>query len=262
MDENEYPEIGELVLVKVKKVFKYGAFVEFEEYEDIDGYIPINEVASKWIKNIHEFVSVGQRKVARVYRIDKAKGHIDLSLKKVTESDEKRKLEDTRKNTRAVKLFDIAINNCKITEDKSMDYLERLVQEHGDIHTAMAELFEKKEEAVKNIKLPKELVEELIKIASENMKKQNAVLNYVCEISVYEPKGIDIIKKLLGSRKTPKEFKYTINYMGAPKYKFKFIGPDYKKLDKYTSSFFDSLKNDISRYKSEFNIEQLKKNSD
>ena len=56
-----YPEEGELVVVSVKSVKQNGADVTLDEYEGVDGFIFIGEIASGWIKNIRRFVREGQR---------------------------------------------------------------------------------------------------------------------------------------------------------------------------------------------------------
>ena len=45
-----YPEEGELVIVTVHSVKQNGADVSLDEYEGVDGFIFIGEIASGWIK--------------------------------------------------------------------------------------------------------------------------------------------------------------------------------------------------------------------
>ena len=44
-----YPEEGELVVVSVKSVKQNGADVTLDEYEGVDGFIFIGEIASGWM---------------------------------------------------------------------------------------------------------------------------------------------------------------------------------------------------------------------
>jgi translation initiation factor 2 subunit 1 len=257
--EINYPNVGELVLIKIKKVFKYGAFVYLEEFPELEGYLPISEIASRWIKNIHEFVSVGQRKVARVYHLDHHKNQIDISIKRVSESDKKRKIEDVRRNTRAMKLFDIAAKNSKIDEEKSIIYMDVLINKYGDIYSAMSSISEDKENALNTMNFPKLFSENLIKIASENMKKPVAVLNYFMYLTVYEPKGVEIIKKALAPTKIPSKYTVKMIYAGAPRYNISFTGPDYKNVDRFSKTFFKAIEDKVSKYNSEMSYEQIKK---
>ena len=73
------PDKGDIVLIKINKVMRYGAYCELVEYK-MDAYLPIGEVASGWIKNIHEFIREGQKDAAKVSFIDPAKNTVDISL--------------------------------------------------------------------------------------------------------------------------------------------------------------------------------------
>ena len=43
----------------------YGAFCTLPEYKDLEAFLHVSEVAPRWIKNIHDFISEGQRYVVR-----------------------------------------------------------------------------------------------------------------------------------------------------------------------------------------------------
>lgn len=53
----ELPREGSLAIAVVKKIMPYGAFCTLTEYGDIEAFMHISEVAPRWIKNIHEFLS-------------------------------------------------------------------------------------------------------------------------------------------------------------------------------------------------------------
>ena len=89
---NLRPQVGSSVIAKVIRVAQFGAYCKLPEYNDIDVFLPIREVSSGWIKNIHEFVHNGQIVVCKVIYIDKEKGTIDVSIKKITNKESKEKL--------------------------------------------------------------------------------------------------------------------------------------------------------------------------
>jgi translation initiation factor 2 subunit 1 len=55
------PSEGELVVVSVTTVKQNGAYVSLDEFEGLEGFIFIGEIASGWVKNIRAFVREGQR---------------------------------------------------------------------------------------------------------------------------------------------------------------------------------------------------------
>ena len=49
------------MVATIKTVKQNGAYVDLDEYEGIEGFIFIGEIASGWVKNIRGFVREGQR---------------------------------------------------------------------------------------------------------------------------------------------------------------------------------------------------------
>ncbi|KKK83062.1 hypothetical protein LCGC14_2797170, partial [marine sediment metagenome] len=84
-----FPREGEFLVCKVTEVERQYVYVDLIDYKGLPsedsakGMIHISEISSRWIKNIRSFVRIGQRLVLRVLRVDKEKGHIDLSLRRV-----------------------------------------------------------------------------------------------------------------------------------------------------------------------------------
>ena len=58
----ELPDHDELVIAVIKKIMPYGAFCSLPEYGNVEAFLHVSEVAPRWIKNIHEFISEGQKK--------------------------------------------------------------------------------------------------------------------------------------------------------------------------------------------------------
>ena len=118
----KFPERDSLAIATVTKILPYGAFLSLTEYEGTEAFMHISEVAPRWIKNIHEFISVNQTLVVRVHRLDPEKMQVDVSLKRVNEDERKRKIEEVRRKTRARKLLGVAIKKTK--SKKSLEKLE------------------------------------------------------------------------------------------------------------------------------------------
>ncbi|MEM4157927.1 MAG: S1 RNA-binding domain-containing protein, partial [Candidatus Methanomethylicaceae archaeon] len=110
--KREYPEIGEFVIGTAVKIQDHGAYVNLDEFNKT-GYIPIGEIASTWVKNIRDYIKEGQKVVLKVIRVDEKKGHIDLSLKKVTEREKKEKLIQWKRTKRAEKILEEVASSLK-----------------------------------------------------------------------------------------------------------------------------------------------------
>ncbi|KAF6814141.1 Eukaryotic translation initiation factor 2 subunit alpha [Colletotrichum musicola] len=85
--ENKYPEIDEFVMVNVKQIAEMGAYVKLLEYDNIDGMILLSELSRRRIRSIQKLIRVGRNEVVVVLRVDKEKGYIDLSKRRVSPED-------------------------------------------------------------------------------------------------------------------------------------------------------------------------------
>src|SRR3990172_3287173 len=119
--EFDWPEEAELVVCTVKEVKNFGGFVTLDEYESKEGFIHIAEVSSGWIKYIRDYVREGQKLVCKVLRVDRDKGHIDLSLKAVNEHQRREKIQEWKNEQKAEKLLAIVAERLGVTVDDAWD---------------------------------------------------------------------------------------------------------------------------------------------
>lgn len=87
MYEQKFPEVDDLVVVEVKSIEEMGAYVALKEYNDIEGMILLSELSRRRIRSINKIIRVGRLEVVLVLRVDKEKGYIDLSKRRVSDED-------------------------------------------------------------------------------------------------------------------------------------------------------------------------------
>ncbi|CAN8102274.1 unnamed protein product [Discula destructiva] len=85
--EEKYPEVDSFVMVNVKQIADMGAYVKLLEYDNIDGMILLSELSRRRIRSIQKLIRVGRNEVVVVLRVDKEKGYIDLSKRRVSRED-------------------------------------------------------------------------------------------------------------------------------------------------------------------------------
>jgi len=81
----------------VTKVFNQGAFMRLDEYGGEEGMVHVSEVASGWIKNIRDYVREGQKVVCKVLAVDPKRKHIDLSIRRVKDSERRWKVQQLKR---------------------------------------------------------------------------------------------------------------------------------------------------------------------
>ncbi|MFA6213669.1 MAG: S1 RNA-binding domain-containing protein [Candidatus Micrarchaeia archaeon] len=237
----DMPEQDELVLATVKKIMPYGAFCSLDEYGGRESFVHISEVAPRWIKNIHEFLRDGQKLVAKVYHLDLEKGQIDLSLKRVTESEKKAKVEGNRREKRADKLFEVALKIAKSTKSEEIAARNALVDKHGSLIDSIEALSEQGEAAIAGLKIEKGLGKALLEVASKSMKKARAEVNGIFSLTVFSPDGVEAVRRIFSSVKKPSGADVEFLYLGAPRYQIRVVADDFKSADKALDDIVEAL---------------------
>ncbi len=231
--EIKFPEEGEILFGRIKKIMSYGAFCSLDDYPEVDGFIHISEVAPRWIKNIHEFLKDKQRVFVRVIRIDKEKGHIDVSIKRVSKQEAEEKLLRIRMEKRGQKLFEQFVNEQKMKKKDAEKLSNKMLKRYRTIYECLEEIVYEGPDAIKGLRISKKIAEKLIEFAKKNIKKQVAKVEGLIDFVSYAENGVEVIKKSLGSLEfEKKEESLKIFYFGAPRYMIRSIAEDYKKAEK------------------------------
>ena len=232
---NPMPEQDKLVIATVKKIMPYGAFCTLDEFGGREAFLHVSEVASRWVKNIHEFLKEGQRVVARVHRVTPEKDQVDLSLRRVTESDKKLKMEDYRREKRSQKLIELCAKKAKSDATETGKVIAELVKAHGDIYSALEAISFNGESAFSGMLLSAEWKKILTEVAEANVHKPEVVISELVTAQDYSSDAIDRIKHVFTSvlsLSKGEDLEVTVHYVGAPNYMLKVRAPDYKIAEK------------------------------
>lgn len=85
--KEKYPEVEDVVMVTVRAIAEMGAYVHLLEYNGIEGMILLSELSRRRIRSINKLIRVGKTEPVVVIRVDKDKGYIDLSKRRVSAED-------------------------------------------------------------------------------------------------------------------------------------------------------------------------------
>jgi len=247
----EWPELGDLVVATAKRIESYGAYVTLDEYGNKEGLLHISEISTRWVRNIRNHVREGQKLVLLVHRLDKEKGQIDLSLKRVGKGEYKGKMEEFKKEQRARTLLSQAAKLLNISEADLYKTVEPpLLHKYGNLYDGLEEVVKKGSETLTKLGLPDEMSETLTKLAAEKIKTKMFKAQGVLSISSTDPKGIILIKEaLLTMKKMAKKKKIDVDIyaLGAPKYRLELAADDHKRLESSLKDLVDEVATEIEK---------------
>jgi translation initiation factor 2 subunit 1 len=226
----EWPEVGDLVIATVQSVTDYGAYVKLDEYDKV-GLLHVSEVSSSWIRNIRDFVREGQKVVLKVLRVNVEKGHIDLSLRRVTKREKIEKIMFWKRERKAETLM-------RNVAEKAGVSLEEVYEKAGVSMEREYGLYESFEKAVKEgigvltkIGVPENLATVIAEVAKERIRAPMVKVKGTVELRCMKPNGVKIIKEaFLNAKKTEKlrDAKIHFYVIAAPKYGIEVMAENYK----------------------------------
>ncbi|GAB7094931.1 translation initiation factor IF-2 subunit alpha [Halolamina litorea] len=229
MAGNEWPEPGELVVGTVDEIADFGVFVDLEGYEH-RGLVHISEVASGWIKNVRDHVSVGRTVVAKVLEVDESAQQVDLSLKDVNEHQRKETIQRWKNQQKAEKWMELAFG-----EDHGRDdVVEALLVDHDSLYDAFEDAAIHGMEALEDVDIDDDAVQAVVQTARENVSVPYVNVTGYVDIRSPGPDGVDDVKTALraaegeGDDDVPEEVELSVSYVGAPEYRIEVQAPDYK----------------------------------
>ncbi|MBS3123453.1 S1 RNA-binding domain-containing protein [Candidatus Woesearchaeota archaeon] len=225
------PEDEEIILCKVTKLFPNSVFVDILEYPGKQGMIHISEVSPGRIRNLRDFVSQDRQIVCKVLRIDRERGHIDLSLRRVNTTQRSEKLEEIKQELKAEALIS---NLAKKLQQPAEKFYRELVAKVFKEYSHLYLCFRGLVAGTANLEkmgVEKNLAKEITTAVLDKFKPEKVFLEGDIVLQSYLPDGVEKIKNtLLAIEKISTHIKTT--YLGAGRYKIRVEAGDYKEAEK------------------------------
>jgi len=208
-------------MVQVKDVVENGAYVILLEYGNIEGMITPNEYTTVRMKSVNKVMKVGKQEVVVVLRVDKEKGYIDLSKKRV-QVDEIKACED--RFNKAKQVHSILRN---VAEKANVD-LERLYEtigwplykQFGHAFDALKVALLEPDKMFANIKMSEDIKEKVIAEIKRRLTPPSVKVRADFEMTCYTYEGIDGIREALraGEKLSNPQVDIKFQVVTAPQY--------------------------------------------
>jgi len=233
-----FPEENELVMCTVTKVQFHSVFANLDEYGK-GGMIHISEVSPGRIRNIRDFVKEGKKVVCKILRINTEKGHIDLSLRRVTETQKRNKVDGIKQEQKAEKILEFVSKDLKLDVNKLFEDITANVLKK---YESLYEFFQNvvtDSNAIKDAGLDEKTAKKLEEAIKVRIKEVSVKSEGKLKLTSYASNGIDIVKEALKKAVETREENISIKYLGAGTYSFIVIAKDYKEAEKLLKEGLD-----------------------
>lgn len=230
----EFPDEYEVLFGRVSRLLGTSVFVKLEGY-DKEGVMSFSEVAPGRIRNIRDYVNADQRIVCKVIRVNGEKGHIDLSLRRVSQKEKKDLFELEKHKKEAMIIIELVL------KDKSkIQQMENNISQSIQISELPHKIMSDSKEGFKILKkagFSDEEANKFVEIILEKEKDKKVVVKNMISLASEAPDGIEKIKKILDGF----DAKVKINYISAPIYSISVESNNYKDANKRIKEVLDNI---------------------
>ena len=256
----ELPEVGYIVIATIKRVESYGAYVGLDEFGGKEGLLHISEISSRWVRNIRNHVRPGQKVVLQVLRTDPSKEQVDLSLRRVSRDEKRKKLEEWKKARKSETLLtQVAHELGKDVEELYDAEGVKIVERYGSLYEGLETASKQGVSALTEAGVSADIAKILSKIAKEKIVIKGVTVQGVIEMTSLGSEGVEDIKSAFIDASTVAEeydSNITITTLGAPKYRIELAAEDYKKAELALDKTVSSIRSNWEKVEGTFNYKR------
>ena len=249
-----FPEEGELVLCTVTRVLHTGVFVNLDKYNK-DGLITLTEVSPGRIRNIRDYVKVNKKIVCKVLKVDESSQHIFLSLRRVSNSERAKIIEDYKKEKDYTKMLHFIIKQ----EDKLKSVVSVIKQDYETLVHFFNYVMQKTD-AERMILLKRYFnsgdIGKLIEVLTERFKVKPVEIKQEFTLKTRDNNGVKKLNAIGSIIEKLNIQNVKITSLGSPKYLIKIVAGDYKKANTTMKSLIKKIESTAKELNIEINFDK------
>lgn len=250
-----FPEVNEFVKCTVKKIYGNSVFVTIDEYEK-EGVLTISEIAPGRIRNLRDHVTEDKVIICKVLRVDANANRIDVSLRRVSITVMKDKLEEIKKEEYSDKIYTDVAKILETTKEELFEKTyEPIFDEYVTVFEALYDIMLDNSKIEMFTNLSKEQRDVFVKNINDKIKPEEVQYKTKFDLNSFDENGVLKIKEAIKlSVEATKYDKIKVSYLAAGKFGLVIKHDDIKLASKVFNSFKSSLESNAKSNKLELSI--------
>ena len=248
---HELPEVGEIVVATIAKIGDHGAYATLDEYNGIQGFLHVSEIAHGWVRNVSKFVKEGEKKVLLVKKIREGREEIDLSLKQVSRDQQKKKLLDVKRFEKGKGIMKNIQEKAKLLDGDIEKLEDKILSKYDSVYEGVVDVARNGIKVFSDLKLPKKTLD-IIEEVSIKIKLPSVEIRGILELTDNSSNGVENIRNSLQGFENADQNGVKILYVGAPKYRISVTASDFKSAEKTLKPILEDIQKNIEKNKGSF----------
>jgi len=245
----QWPETGDLVMATIESVMDYGAYANLDEYHR-RGFLHISEISSARIRNVRDFVRENQKMVLKVLRVDVEKGHIDLSLRRVTKRERIEKVKSWKKDRKGEALLHAVAEKLGLPVDEVYQKAGIIMEQKYGLYEGFEKVVRDGQEVLTKLDIPEDIVKVIAQVAEERIKIKLVKVKGVLEVRCMKPNGVKCIQDAFMSAKKSqktKDAKIEFYVIAAPRYSVEVSADNWKRAEELIEKVGENVVENITK---------------
>jgi translation initiation factor 2 subunit 1 len=211
----------------------YGAYANLDEYNK-RGFLHISEISSSRIRNVRDLVREKQKMVLKVLRVDVEKGHIDLSLRRVTKRERIEKIKSWKEDRKGEVLLRAVAEKVGLPVEEVYQKVGLLIEEKYGLYEGFEKVLKEGTEALTKLDIPEDIAKAFAQVAEERIRIKMVKVRGTLEIRCMKPNGVKCIQDaLIDTQKAQKTKDAKIEFcvIAAPRYSVEVSADNWKRAE-------------------------------
>jgi len=257
---NDFPHVGEVVIGTCTKISNHGAYFLINGFEHLGkeaGFVHISEISKTWVRQIRKHIQLNQRTVAKVLRVNPARGEVDLSIRRVSESQRRKKLEEFKHEKRAASMITALTKRLEFNEKESDELFRKLYEISPSLYKLLKKV--RKEGSEPLNPLDDELAEKIHETVKKELVLPTVELVGIASVSIYEPNGVEILKtafEFASEKAEPLCEDIEVSVSSSPEYRVIIDASNWKEAETAWSEFQNYIEEKISNYDADYSFKR------
>jgi translation initiation factor 2 subunit 1 len=176
-------------------------------------------------------VREGQKVVLKVLRVDTEKGHIDLSLRRVTKRERIEKIMVWKRERKAEALLRSVSEKTGLSAEELYEKAGKPLDEQYGLYEGFEKVVKEGPETLTKLGISEEVAKAFFEVAQERIHIPMVKVKGTLELRCMKPNGVKILKEAFANAKKGEKLgsaKLRFYVIAAPKYSIEVLAEDYK----------------------------------
>src|SRR3989337_454291 len=245
----EWPEIGDLIIATIESVMDHGVDAKLDKYNR-RGFLHISEISSARIRNVRDFVRENQKMVLKVLRVDVEKGHIDLSLRRVTKRERIEKIKSWKKDRKGEVLLRAVAEKVGLPIHEVYQKAGIILEEKYGLYEGFEKALKEGTEALTKLEIPEDIAKAFFQVAEERIRIKMVKVRGTLELRCMKPNGVKCIQNALVETKKAqktKDAKIEFYVIASPRYSLEVSADNWKRAEELLEKVSQNVITNITK---------------